>query len=211
MTVAPAFAEKIRTRYQAERQRFSEALYVLRPAGRLRVQTEALAGYLSQGDSVLDVGCGTGYLSAHLREMHGVRPCGMEIMDFRQAQIPFQQFDGTSIPFPDKSFDHTAHSEVLHHSHDPMALVKECCRVARSIILFEDMPDRRLGKLILYLRVKIFARRYPHPFRPVSISDYRSALVWLADNAPCVARIPQEPEWFSVYPRILFVYAVSDE
>jgi SAM-dependent methyltransferase len=210
MTAAPTVVEKIQTRYRAERQRFSEAQYVLRPQDRLRVQAEALAGHLDQGDSVLDVGCGTGYLSAQLQEMYGVRPCGLDVIDFRAAQIPFQQFDGTSIPFPDKSFDHVVLSEVLHHSHDPMALLKECCRVARSIILFEDMPDGRLGKLILYLHVKIFARRYDYPFRPARISDYRSALVWLSENAPCVARIPQEPEWFTVYPRILFVYAVSD-
>jgi SAM-dependent methyltransferase len=210
MTAAPPFAEKIRKRYRAERQRFSEAQYVLRPPDRLRVQAEALAGYLSHGDNVLDVGCGTGDLSAHLQEMYGVRPSAVDVMDFRQAQIPFQLFDGTSIPFPDKSFDHAVLSEVLHHSHDPMALLKECCRVARSIILFEDMPDGRLGRLILYLHGKIFARRYHYPFRPARISDYRSALVWLGDNAPCVARIPQEPEWFTVYPRILFIYAVSD-
>jgi SAM-dependent methyltransferase len=211
MTAAPPVAEKIRTRYRAERQRFSEAQYVLRPPDRLRVQAEALAGYLSQGDSVLDVGCGTGYLSAHLQEMYGVRPSAVDVIDFREAQIPFRQFDGTSIPFLDKSFDHVVLSEVLHHSHDPMALVKECCRVARrSIILFEDMPDGLLGKLILYLHVRIFARRYHYPFKAASISDYRSALVWLCDSAPCVARIPQEPEWFTVYPRILCVHAVPD-
>jgi ubiquinone/menaquinone biosynthesis C-methylase UbiE len=211
MTAALPVAERIRTRYRAERQRFSEAQYVLRPPERLRVQAEALAAYLGQGDSVLDVGCGTGHLSARVQEMYGVRPCAVDVLDFRQAQIPFQRFDGTSIPFPDKSFDHVVLSEVLHHSHEPMALVKECCRVARrSIILFEDMPDGRLGKLILYLHVRIFARRYDYPFKAASIRAYRAALAWLGDNTSCVARIPQEPEWFTVYPRILFVHAVSD-
>lgn len=209
VTVTAPFTEKLRTRYRFERQRFSEAQYVLRPADRLRVQAETLAGYLRQGDSVLDVGCGTGYLSAQLQQMYGVRPSAVDVRDFREIPIPFQLFDGTSIPFPDRSFDHVVLSEVLHHSHDPMALLKECCRVAPSIILFEDMPDGRLGKLILYLHVKIFARRFDYPFKPARISDYRRALEWLSANAPCVARIPQEPEWFTVYPRILFVYAAS--
>jgi SAM-dependent methyltransferase len=210
MTAALPVAEKIRTRYRAERQRFSEAQHVLRPPERLRVQAEALADYLNRGDSVLDVGCGTGYLSGHVRDMYGVRPCGVDVRDFREAQVPFQLFDGTSIPFPDSSFDHVVLSEVLHHSHDPMALLMECRRVARrSIILFEDMPDGRLGKLILYLHVRIFARRYEYPFRAASIRDYRSALAWLHDNTACVARIPQEPEWFTVYPRILFVCDVA--
>jgi methylase of polypeptide subunit release factors len=97
MTAALPAAEKIRTRYRAERQRFSEAQYVLRPPERLRVQAEALDRYLNRDDSVLDVGCGTGYLA------------------------------------------------------------------------------------------------------------YRSALAWPHDQTSCIARIPQEPEWFTVYPRVLFV------
>lgn len=207
MPAALPVAEKIRTRYRAERQRFSEAQYVLRPPERLRVQAEALGDYLHSGDSVLDVACGTGYLSAHMQEMYGVTACGVDVRDFRQAQIPFQLFDGTSIPFPDKSFDHVVLSEVLHHSHDPMALLTECLRVARrSIILFEDMPEGRVGKLILYLHVRIFARRYDYPFKAASIRAYRSALAWLHDQTSCIARIPQEPEWFTVYPRVLLVY-----
>ena len=211
MTAALPVAEKIRTRYRAERQRFSEAQYVLRPPERLRVQAEALADYLDRGDSVLDVGCGTGYLSASVQEMYGVRPFGVDVRDFREAKIPFQLFDGTSIPFPDKSFDHVVLSEVLHHSHAPMALLAQCRRVARrSILLFEDLPDGRVGKLILYLHVRIFARRYDYPFKAASIRDYRGALARLDDNTSCVARIPQEPTWFTVYPRVLFVCDVTN-
>jgi SAM-dependent methyltransferase len=182
----------------------------LRPAVRLRDQAEALAGYVGQGDSVLDVGCGTGHLSADLREMYGVEPSGVDVKDFRRAQVPFRLFDGTSIPFADKGFDHVVLSEVLHHSHDPMALIKECHRVARrSIIVFEDLPDGRLGKLVLYVHVEAFARYYRYPRRPAHIGAYRRALDWLDDRAPCVARIPQPPEWFTVYPRVLLVYAAA--
>jgi SAM-dependent methyltransferase len=210
MTAALPVAEKIRTRYRAERQRFSEARYVLRPPERLRVQAEALCDYLDPGDSVLDVGCGTGHLSANMQEMYGVRASGVDVRDFRNDQIPFQLFDGTSIPFPDGSFDHVVLSEVLHHSHDPLALLTECLRVARrSIILFEDMPEGRVGKLILYLHVRIFARRYDYPFQAASIRAYRSALAWLHEHTSCSARIPQEPEWFTVYPRVLLVYDVT--
>lgn len=94
-------------------------------------------------------------------------------------------------------------SGVLQHSHDPSALIKDCDRVARrSIIVFEDMPDGRLGKLILYLHVELFARYYRYPFRPARIAEYRSALLWLADKARRVVRIPQPPEWLSLYVRL---------
>ncbi len=207
MTAAQSFSERVRTGLRVGRQRLSEAQHVMQPAVRLRDQAEALADYLGQGDSLLDVGCGTGHLSAYLQEMHGVAPSGVDVKDFRQADIPFRRFDGTSIPFPDKAFDHVVLSEVLHHSHDPMTLIRECHRVARrSIIVFEDMPDGRIGKFVLYLHVEAFARYHRYPFRPGGIGDYRSALEWLGDKIPCVARIPQPPEWLSVYPRVLFVY-----
>ncbi|GAQ39637.1 SAM-dependent methyltransferase [Mycobacterium pseudoshottsii JCM 15466] len=100
---------------------------------------------------------------------------------------------------------------MLHHSHDPVALIKQCYRVARrSIIVFEDMPDGRLGKGILFLHVHVFARYYRCPFRPATIGSYRSALNWLGDNASCVLQARQPPEWLSVYPRELFVYELAE-
>lgn len=178
----------------------------MQPATRLREQAEALDDYVDSGDSVLDVGCGTGYLSEYLRQMYGAVPTGIDVKDSRAATIPYVEFDGRSIPFPDRSFDHVILSEVLHHSHEPITLIAECRRVARRrIIVFEDMPDGLLGKAALYAHVQTFALYHRYPFRPAAMEEYRKALAWLATNTVCVARIPQPPEW-AAYPRILFVY-----
>lgn len=189
------------------RRRLSEAQHVMQPAMRLREQAEALADYVGPGESVLDVGCGTGHLSVYLREMYGAVPTGIDVKDFRQTDIPFAEFDGTSIPFPDRSFDHVILSEVLHHSHDPVRLAAECDRVARRrVIVFEDMPGGLVGKLALQAHVQAFAYYRRYPFRPARLDEYRQALAWLATKAAGVKRIPQPPEWLTVYPRVLFVY-----
>src|SRR3954453_9120231 len=155
------------------RRRFSEAQHVMQPAVRLREQAAALADYVREGDTVLDVGCGTGHLSAYLREMYGAVPTGIDVKDFRETEIDFSAFDGSSIPFPDRSFDHVILSEVLPHSHDPVGLISECRRVARRrVIVFEDMPEGLLGKAALYARVHAFAR-YPLP--PARPDEYRKA------------------------------------
>jgi ubiquinone/menaquinone biosynthesis C-methylase UbiE len=189
------------------RRRFSEAQHVLQPAVRLREQAAALADYVHEGDTVIDVGCGTGHLSAYLREMYGAVPTGIDVKDFRETEIDFSAFDGSSIPFPDRSFDHVILSEVLHHSHDPVGLISECRRVARRrVIVFEDMPEGLLGKAALYAHVHAFARYHRYPFPPARPDEYRKALAWIATNTDCIERTPQPPEWLTVYPRVLFVF-----
>jgi SAM-dependent methyltransferase len=193
------------------RRRLSEAQHVMQPAARLREQArehaQALRDYLDDGDSVLDVGCGTGLLSAYLRDMYGVVPQGIDVRDFRQTDLPFAEFDGTSIPFPGNSFDDVILNEVLHHSNDPVRLIAECDRVARRrIIVFEDLPEGLVGKLALQAHVH---RSHRYPFRPARLDEYRQALAWLATKAVSVQRIPQSPEWLTVYPRVLIVYDLS--
>ncbi|MHA7650680.1 class I SAM-dependent methyltransferase [Mycobacterium sp. ML4] len=182
----------------------------MQPTVRLREQAQALADYVGEGDSVLDVGCGTGHLCTYLREMYGVQPTGIDVKDSRQTDIPFTAFDGTSIPFRDKSFEHVILSEVLHHSHDPVRLAAECDRVARRrILVFEDVPEGLIGKLALQAHVQAFAYYRRYPFRPARLDEYRQALAWLATRAGRVAAIPQPPEWLTVYPRVLYVYELS--
>ncbi|OBK27460.1 SAM-dependent methyltransferase [Mycobacterium asiaticum] len=193
------------------RRVLSEAKHVVQPAVRLREQAEALADYVGEGDTVLDVGCGTGHLCAYLQDMYGAVPAGIDVKDFREADIAFDEFDGTSIPFQDNSFDHVILSEVLHHSHDPVRLISECRRVARSrIIVFEDMPDGLLGRVALYAHMQAFASYHRYPFRPAALDEYRKALAWLATNTDRVAQTPQPPEWLTVYPRVLYVYQLPN-
>jgi ubiquinone/menaquinone biosynthesis C-methylase UbiE len=169
-----------------------------------------LADHLRPGDSVLDVGCGTGYLAGQLRQLYGVEPTGVDIRDARAEPIGFRTFDGTSIPFPDESFDHVLVSYVLHHAVDPVALATECRRVARrSVLVFEELPDSRPGKLILALHVALFARHYSIG-RPGS-AEYRSALAWLEGQASGVTRVALPPNWLRyLYLRFLLVYALTD-
>lgn len=193
------------------RRHLSDVQRVMQPAERLRQQAEALSDYVGRGDRVLDVGCGTGHLSEYLRDMYGVVPTGVDVRDFCAVEIAFTEFDGTSIPFPDNSFEHVILSEVLHHSHDPVALIAECRRVTRRrIIVFEDMPEGLVGKVALFAHVQAFARYHRYPFPPARPDEYRKALAWLSTNTECVARSPQPPEWLTVYPRMLYVYELPE-
>lgn len=83
--------------------------------------------------SVLDVGCGEMPFRAYIPK--DTRYTGLDVPaadDFgmtRHSEIV--EFDGTTIPFADASYDHVLCTEVLEHAEDPVALVAEMRRVLR--------------------------------------------------------------------------------
>jgi ubiquinone/menaquinone biosynthesis C-methylase UbiE len=179
-------------------------------AARNRDQAEMLRDYIRPNDKVLDVGCGTAYLTECVAELFGADVMGLDVQDIRVAQIPFHQFDGTSIPFPDQSFDHVVLSFTLHHCHEPLALIQECRRVARRTVLaFEDLPDGAFGRRLVNLHVEAFRLQYRLKLRG---GDYRSALAWLDNQAEKVIRTPLPYEWFDrlYVPRYLLAYMLSE-
>ena len=218
MTSVQRFANGIRTGLEADRQRIVQASVTALPWSREsidirnRAQAEMLEDHVRRGERVLDVGCGSGYLSNCLQEMYAVEATGLDIRDFRTKPIAFQSFDGTSIPFPDKSFDHVLLSFTLHHSHDPMTLIRECHRVARrSIMAFEDLPQNRPGEMLVALHVDAYRLLY-RTGTPRSAA-YRAALDWLGEQAVNVVRTPMPYEWIDrIYvPRFLLVHKLSEE
>src|SRR5579871_5711393 len=94
-----------------------------------------VAPHLDRGMTVLDVGCGEGYVGEELAA-RGVREVwGVDILDLRRnKQGGFRLYDGVSLPFRDEAFDLVTLNFVLHHVPDErkIALVREALRVTRN-------------------------------------------------------------------------------
>lgn len=178
---------------------------------RLESQARTLGDHINRGDTVLDVGCETGHLCKYLAEMHGATASGIDVHDATTIPIDFSVFDGRSIPFEDNAFDHVVLSFVLHHANDPMALIKECRRVARrSIIAFEDLPETRVEKLLTKGHIGLFRVAY----RLEAAGDYRTALEWIEKNALEVSETPLPLDWFDVLyrvPHVMLVYKLAND
>lgn len=103
---------------------------------RVRALARAVEKLLPEpGLQGLDVGCGTGQLAMLVG---GARFEGCDVLVRPDAHIQVTPFDGTTLPYPDGSFDFAMLVDVLHHVHDPLPLLLEAKRVSRRFVLVKD-------------------------------------------------------------------------
>jgi SAM-dependent methyltransferase len=106
---------------------------------RVDVLARHLARLLPRDASVLDVGCGDGRLAGQISKIRcDMDISGIDVLCRPETQIPVREFDGATIPYPDKSFEAVLFVDVLHHTVDPMILLREARRVARTAIVIKD-------------------------------------------------------------------------
>jgi SAM-dependent methyltransferase len=109
----------------------------------------------------LDVGCGTGALAARLTaagyKMTGVDPSqGMlDVLRSRAPDVQAVQGSGTSLPFPDGSFDLVLSVAVMHHvadAGDVRRTLAEMVRVASPsgrILIWDHNPRNPYWRLLM--------------------------------------------------------------
>ena len=98
---------------------------------------------------ILDVACGTGFLTRHLRgEVVGLDQ-SEEMLKIARQRLPGATFvngNAFSLPFPDASFDRvfTSNFYGLLLSHERSAFLKEVRRVAPEFVVVETTPPEML-------------------------------------------------------------------
>ena len=100
--------------------------------------------------------------------------------------------DGRSLPYPDRSFDVTHCSLVVHHCtpDETVALFREMARVARSGVVVNDLDRSRLGWIGAWLLGHVLTRnRYTRNDAPLSVRrayrvDEMTAMLRVAGLTP---------------------------
>jgi len=106
---------------------------------RTRVLAGHLAALLPAAADVVDVGCGDGTSSALIAAARpDAKLRGLDVLLRPHTRIPVELFDGTTLPLADDSADTVMFVDVLHHTVDPMVLLREAVRVARRQVLIKD-------------------------------------------------------------------------
>ncbi|HVF83661.1 MAG TPA: class I SAM-dependent methyltransferase [Sphingomicrobium sp.] len=98
---------------------------------------------------LLDIGGGTGVIAEAISRLFSVREVhSVDVVDrfCRGLSVTTSQFDGTTLPFEDKSFDAATLNNVMHHV--PLAvrtsLLRDVRRVVKGPLYIKD-HERRSG------------------------------------------------------------------
>lgn len=105
----------------------------------------------SEGNKVLDIGCGYGTLLECLHARYNIDSYGIEYSEKKvsMAQKKFPNFtfktgDAESIAFPDNFFDYVIFTDVIEHLISPEQLISEARRVSKKGIIFICPYERNL-------------------------------------------------------------------
>lgn len=152
-----------------------------------------LAPLLRKGERILDIGAGGCTVAAGLRELgHDIHP--VDIRD--QSCVPSlrpQLYDGERLPFTDQSFDVALLITVLHHIADPDQTLREAQRVAKRLIIQEDLYNSTWQRYATYAMDSLLNLEFfGHPHTNRNDAGWRAAFARLGGT---VLFFGQKPFW----------------
>ncbi len=129
---------------------------------------QRLKEHLHPGESILNLGAGDCRLDILIKDGLGCPITPVDVEDHNETALPLTLYDGTHLPFADKSFDVVLLFWVLHHAADPSAVLGEARRVSRRVIIvFEDHIETYLDRLVFraFHRFLLWSQKYSLPYR----------------------------------------------
>jgi SAM-dependent methyltransferase len=178
--IPQALVKGIKRRFKRERRR--------RKVGRAYDMALEIARVIPFGSDILDVGCGSGFITHHLSAMLGGSALGIDLANRSEAPIDYRHYDGVRFPAPDKSFDAVLLCYVLHHAQDVGLVLKEMRRVLRDgglAVIYEDIPVSLWDNGVCWIHNR----------------------QWRGRTGPC--RFRQEHEWRTMFTSFNFQIVIE--
>lgn len=124
--------------------------------------------HLKNGTKLVDIGCGFCRVTEGLiQKDFEVTPVDVRDISIVPSITPIV-YDGRTLPFKDKEFDYALIVTVLHHVKDQEELLREVSRIAKRIIIMEDIYEgdgQRVATYIMDSLLNLEFIGHPHTNR----------------------------------------------
>lgn len=171
---------------------------------RLRELVRRITPRLHAGDRVLDVGCGEGTLGAAILRSpscpQGVQVEGLERFARGGEPIPVTAYEGGRAPFEDGTFDVVIIADVLHHEEDPDALLRECGRLARRLVI---LKDHQIAGPLAKARISLIDWAANAPYGVRCLFRYNTPAQWAETHRRLGFGVTGELRSMRLYPPIV--------
>ncbi len=110
-----------------------------------------VVSHIPRGSQVVDIGAGNGMVARQIQARgNEVTPLDVEAHSIF-PENPTLVYDGLQMPFEDKWFDVGLLLTVLHHTDDPLPVLKESARVSKRLIIIEDVYSNVVQQYATYI------------------------------------------------------------
>lgn len=109
---------------------------------RTKLIISAYKKWIKKGDSIIDIGCGTGVVTKNLTKYFSSKITGADIKNYSLYKMPFIKIAKGKIPIKNNMFEFSMFNDVLHHINreDQPDTLKEAARVSKKVLIFEFKP-----------------------------------------------------------------------
>lgn len=139
------------------------------------IKWKRIGSFYSDGETVVDVGCGNGALSLQMREA-GVNVLPVDVVDksiFKE--LPPQIYDGERLDLVvNENVDAVQMITMLHHVEAPEKLLKQATTVSNKVVVMEDVYSNPLQELITHITDSIVNLEFiGHPHTNKTDEEWR--------------------------------------
>lgn len=139
-----------------------------------------LAPFLRSNEHILDVGSGIGDVTLAMQQAgNDVTALDVENLSCTPEVQPVL-YDGHTMPFANKSFDTATIITTMHHATDPDRVLAESARVAKRLIIIEDIYHSTPHKYATYFMDSLLNLEFVgHPHSNKTDEQWKAAFTKL--------------------------------